>query len=409
MSRSAESMSEQPVTRRDRSTSARTAAASGERARVLLVDDEVLVLEALRLHLDRHFDVSIAPTGVQGLVALRTEGRPFAVVVSDMRMPVMDGAAFLAAARELSPDTVRVMLTGQADLDAAVAAVNEGQIFRFLTKPCPGHVLQSTIEAAVELNRLVSAERVLLQETLTGSIKALIGVLSITHPTAFSRALRMRHRAGLICEQLGCESWEIEIAAMISEVPFVALDKNVVERHAAGHALSDEERAAVDRLPSVAIGLVSGIPRLEPVREILKHVDAPFDGPNTASGFWRSDSVPMGSRVLKAVRDLSRLEGQGIDLLAAIARMRISDAYVPDVLDTLERVSAAPRPSASGGVALPLRDLQGGMILAGDLRTSEGQCILTQGSELAGVLLESLKQLPEGQIQEPIWVCDAQR
>lgn len=331
------------------------------------------------------------------------------VIVSDMRMPVMDGAAFLAAARDLVPDTVRVMLTGEADLSSAIAAVNEGQVFRFLTKPCPGHVLQSAIDAAVALNRLISAERVLLQETLTGCIKALIGVLSITHPTAFSRALRMRHRASLVCERLGCESWDIEIAAMISQVPFVALDKDVVERHAAGQALSDEERAAVDRLPSGAIDLISGIPRLETVREILRHVDAPFEGFDATPDIRRGGSVPMGSRVLRAVRDVSRLEGQGIDLVAAVARMRASNGYEPGILDALALVPPAPPPADPRGVPLGLKELRGGMILADDLKTSDGQCLLTRGSELVDVLIASLEQFPKDRLQEPVWVAPLRR
>lgn len=101
------------------------------RPRVLCVDDEPRVLAALARTLHRHFALTTAASGAGGLELLRREG-PFAVVVSDLRMPGMDGVAFLARVREAAPDTVRVLLTGQADLAAAVAAVNEGNIFRFL-------------------------------------------------------------------------------------------------------------------------------------------------------------------------------------------------------------------------------------------------------------------------------------
>jgi DNA-binding NtrC family response regulator len=120
----------------------------------------------------RMSESTTATSGKAGLERLSSDG-PFAVVVSDMRMPEMNGAAFLAQVRERAPDTVRVLLTGQADLDSAIAAVNEGQIFRFLTKPCAPEMLISSLRAAEEQHRLITAERVLLEQTLHGAVKAL--------------------------------------------------------------------------------------------------------------------------------------------------------------------------------------------------------------------------------------------
>jgi CheY-like chemotaxis protein len=103
--------------------------------KVLFVDDEPLVLDALRRMLRDKFEIHTADSGAKGLEVAQQDG-PFAVVISDMRMPGMNGAEFLARIRKDAPDTVRMLLTGFTDLDAAIAAVNEGNIFRFLTKPC---------------------------------------------------------------------------------------------------------------------------------------------------------------------------------------------------------------------------------------------------------------------------------
>ncbi len=148
---------------------------------VLCVDDEPHVLSGLALHLGRTYRVVTATSGEEGVAAL-TERGPFAVVLSDMRMPGMDGAQFLAHARELMPDATRMLLTGQADVDSAVAAINDGRIFRFLTKPCPPEDLRAAFAMAVEQYDLVMAERVLLNQTLLGSVKALTQVLSLTSP-----------------------------------------------------------------------------------------------------------------------------------------------------------------------------------------------------------------------------------
>lgn len=118
--------------------------------KVLFVDDEPPILDGLRRALHDRFLVSIAVGGEQGLAKLRTDG-PFAVVVSDMQMPGVSGVEFLARASEMVPDTVRILLTGHADVNAAIDAVNRGSVFRFLTKPCEKPVLLEAIRKAVAL------------------------------------------------------------------------------------------------------------------------------------------------------------------------------------------------------------------------------------------------------------------
>ena len=103
--------------------------------RILFVDDEKRVLDGLKRMLHGEFEVETALSGTEGLATIHLLG-PFAIVVSDMRMPGLDGAEFLARVRELSPDTVRMLLTGHKDINCAIAAVNQGQIFRYLSKPC---------------------------------------------------------------------------------------------------------------------------------------------------------------------------------------------------------------------------------------------------------------------------------
>src|SRR5208283_567097 len=138
-----------------------------DKEKILLVDDEPRVVQALQRALRSEFHIEIAGGPEAGLQVLARDG-PFAVVVSDLRMPVMDGIQFLSRVKAASPDSIRVMLSGQADLNAAIAAVNEGNIFRFLTKPCPPATLGRVLEAALEQYRLITAERELLQNTLMG-------------------------------------------------------------------------------------------------------------------------------------------------------------------------------------------------------------------------------------------------
>jgi DNA-binding NtrC family response regulator len=116
--------------------------------RILFVDDEPLVLEGLRRSVYKEFVADLAVGPEEGLAKLRSSG-PYAVVVSDMRMPAMDGAEFLATVHAISPDSIRVMLTGCGDLESAKRAVNEGRVFQFLTKPVTSAQILAALRASV--------------------------------------------------------------------------------------------------------------------------------------------------------------------------------------------------------------------------------------------------------------------
>ncbi len=117
--------------------------------KVLFVDDDMNILASFRRRLGRRFDIATVPGGEQGLEVLEKDG-PVAVVISDQRMPGMDGIQFLTEVKKRAPDTVRIMLTGNTDLTTAIKAVNEGSIFRFFTKPCPPEEMASAIEAGLK-------------------------------------------------------------------------------------------------------------------------------------------------------------------------------------------------------------------------------------------------------------------
>src|SRR6202043_2998208 len=197
---------------------------------VLCVDDEPRVVDGLALHLRRDYQVLTANGALSALQVLEDHGAP-AVILSDMRMPGMDGATFLKRVKHLHPETTRILLTGDPGRDVAMAAVNEGQIFRYLTKPCAPDQLRAAIEAGVVHHRLLVAEKVLLQETLIGCIRALIDILAITNPVAFGRATRVKRLAADLAAAIGTKGfWQLEAAAMLSQIGYVSLPTELVEK-----------------------------------------------------------------------------------------------------------------------------------------------------------------------------------
>jgi FixJ family two-component response regulator len=131
--------------------------------KILFVDDEPAILDAYQRVLRQMFHVSTALGGEKALSLIQTNG-PFAVIISDMRMPGMNGAEFLAQVREKAPQTVRMLLTGHSDLNVAIEAVNQGKIFQFLSKPCEKEVLVAAIRSGLEQYRAAARDRELVKK-----------------------------------------------------------------------------------------------------------------------------------------------------------------------------------------------------------------------------------------------------
>jgi len=140
--------------------------------KILFVDDEPNVLAGFQRQLHNLFSIETALGPEAGLTALK-EWRNYSVVVADMRMPGMNGVEFLSRIKVSAPDVVRIMLTGNADQATSIEAINQGNIFRFLNKPCSTEKLTEALESAIRQHQLITAERDLLENTLCASIKVL--------------------------------------------------------------------------------------------------------------------------------------------------------------------------------------------------------------------------------------------
>ncbi|HJU40308.1 MAG TPA: response regulator, partial [Tahibacter sp.] len=239
--------------------------------RILCVDDEPNLLSALYRTLCEEYEVTTARSAAEALAILGREP-PFAIVVSDMRMPQMDGAAFLARVKEGWPDAVRILLTGQTEMSQAIAAINEGAIFRYLTKPCPQEELRRTLDAAIAKYRCEQNERSLLESTLAALVKTLTEILSVATPWAFHRSsiavACVRHA---LVKLRWRNAWIYEIAASLSQIGCIGIPRDVLIRDAARRPLTPPETKLIAEHPDVACKLLSSIPRLEKVAQIVRY------------------------------------------------------------------------------------------------------------------------------------------
>jgi len=371
--------------------------------KVLIVDDESTLLELYQVQLDAEFPIDTAESGEEALALARDNG-PYAVVVADEHMSGMNGTELLKSFRESSPKTVRIMLTADSQQQVAVEALNEGHLFRFLNKPCPPDRLGQAIRAGLEQYRLVMAEKELLANTLNGSIGLLTEVLSLASPLAFGRANRIKALVQEMCGRLNVQnSWELVLAAMLSQVGCVSLPEPILRKIEHGEALSSEEQRIYQSCPRLGRELVSKIPRLGRIAELIGLHQHSYSQAQTAG--QRSDHLDLAERAgfLKAAHDYDRLVQRGLRPEQAFSQMRQQeDVYPPDVLQVLGRIVERKRDHTIREI--PLAELAEGMVLAGDIVNGDGVALLTKGNRVTKWLAERLRhQKVMGRpVQEPI-------
>lgn len=379
--------------------------------RILLVDDDINVLQSYQRSFRHEFGrLEVAAGGAQALDSMARSG-PYAVVVSDMRMPAMDGLAFLARARELAPRTVRMMLTGYADLDLAIRAVREGSIFRILTKPCSSELLAEALRAGLEHYRLVMAEVELLEKTLSGSINLLTDLLSLLDTESFRRTESVRTASRAAWKALGkSPSWELDLAATLCPIGNVTLPPHVLAKVRGGQPLTPEEAALMDRVPEIGARLLGNIPRLEGVAQMVLHQAKRFDGTGPPAGDVAEQRIPLGARVLKVVDDMLGLEEQGLSRGVALTRMAVRRGwYDPQVLSAAVACFRHPVTEPLAGrvasLEIPVRQLRSGHVLAAHLLSPDGRMLLSAGIRLTDAHMERVRHfVAVVGVREPVYV-----
>lgn len=321
-----------------------------------------------------------------------------AVLIAEIAPADPACGALLGRVRAERPDVVTLVLSDPADQADAIAAVNRGDAFRFVLRPFHDDELSTAVAAAIEYHRLRTAERVLLEDTLRGSLDALTELVALTSPAVFGRMSRVRARVHEISATLGVVAgWQLEVAALLSQVGHVVLPVATTEKLHASQRLSDEEAVQVARVPGVISQLISAVPRLETVREILSRI-ARESRPTSSA---HPALVEHGAAILQIAIDLDRLEGEGRTRREAVAVLRERvGRYDDEILAKLARKREEPKPAREVSVAA----LHPGMVLGQDARLRDGTLVISRGAPVTATVLEKVRALGEGALREPIYL-----
>lgn len=354
--------------------------------KILCVDDEESILKGFQLNLRKDFELHLASNGVEGLEVFDRE-QGFALVLSDMRMPQMDGATMLSEIKKRDPEVVTVLLTGHTDFESAMSAVNEGSIFRMLSKPCPPEMLIRVLNDGLAQHDLIKSKRILLDQTLRGAVDALAQSLSTVKPLFFGRAQRVRRIANELAEMIKLEdAWRVDIASIFSQLAYISLPESVSEDVYYKKDLTSSVKEMVRKFPDDTQKLIEKIPGLEEVGEILEklaiqHRFETEDG----SGIRKSASI------LRVALDFDYYEEQGHDRSLIVQTLKSrKEEYDPEITECLSQLLVVAEQKYRLEEIL-IRKLEIGMRLAQELRLSDGLLVASSGTDVDRQLLRVIR------------------
>jgi response regulator RpfG family c-di-GMP phosphodiesterase len=378
---------------------------------ILFVDDDPNILAAYQRQLRKQFTIETALGPREGLKAINGRKTAFALVVADMQMPDLNGVEFLSQVRLLAPDTVRMMLTGNADQQTAMEAVNEGNVFRFLTKPCPSETLALALQAGLHQHQLITAERELLEKTLGGIIAALTDIIAMTGQKATGKAQDFREQVRTVAQALQVpDPWQIEVAGLLSHIGRVAVPPVVSLKCQLGKELTSDEQKVLQRVPELSAALIEKIPRLERTAEIIRYSRRSFDGTGSPANSCVGEKIPIGARILRVIEDLMEGESRGVSRRRAFEQMQQQKGtYDPKVVEAaMSSLGVATAASLAGqldGLPVSASNLKEGQILRADIRAKDGSLLVNSGTRLSAFTLEVVANFAlTHQIREPIFV-----
>lgn len=368
-------------------------------SKILLVDDEINILNSHRRTLRNEFSFDVALGGSEAL-ELISQGNKYAVIVTDMQMPNMNGLELLEEVRKVSPDTVRMMLTGNADQGTAVNAVNIGDVFRFINKPCERELLIAMIKAGIKQYNLIVAEKVLLNRTLKGVINVLSEVLALVNPDAMQNNIKMVDYMGRLAKVLKLpDSWAFEPMVQLSQLGCVIFPQETLKNIESGEPISEEEKQLFAQHPCLASDLIRQIPRMEKIAESILYQEKCFNGDGIPLDGVRGKDIPLGARMLKIVIDFIRIEKQEQSTEKAFSKLEIQKQfYDPKIFvafrAALNIVVEIPK------IVIKLTELKEDMIIDQRIVTKRGQLVACHGQRVTQPLLQIIKHCLENKAIE---------
>lgn len=408
---------------------------------ILFVDDETSILSSLkRLFRPFGYRILMAESGAQGLEILANESVD--LVVSDMRMPEMNGAQFLEKVREKWPETVRILLTGYAEIGSTIDAINKGQIYRYVSKPWEDNDITTTVKHALQQKMLEREkkrleelthkqneelkdlnahleEKVLartealnkamqsidlahekLKKSFITSVRVFSNLIEMRNPNKRGHSRRVADLARTLAQNMGISAADVQnifIAGLLLDIGKIGLPDRLQDKPFS--SLTFDERAEVSKHPIKGEMALMALEQLQGAAELIRSHRERFDGtgyPEHLSGL----SIPLGARILAIAKDYdTALMGNEFvrPMKPAEALLMLQDgkakSYDPAVLDAFLELLSKIGATAKNHSELILRatQLKPGMVLSRDLISVAGEMLLSKGHVLDEHIIDQIR------------------
>lgn len=399
---------------------------------LLCVDDEPNILSALRRLLRPHgYQVTIAGSGAEALTIM--EEQPFDLVISDMRMPEMDGAQFLEQVRKRWPDTIRLLLTGYADVTSTVDAINKGEIYRYISKPWDDNELLLIVRQALE-RKALEREKVRL-ELLTArqneelrdlnanlelkvmertvelrkahdkvktsfltSIKVFANLIELRGSNLAGHSRRVADLARKIANRMGlspAESQDVFLAGLLHDIGKIGLPDLLLVKPVP--QMTGDELGLYRKHPVKGEQSVMALEELRGAAKIVRSHHERFDGQGYPDGLMGL-GIPIGARILCVANDYDGLQIGSLSVRRYTqedAKKLIAEGkgkrYDPQVIEAFLEIVGKVEVRDTGEIELGVADLKPGMILSRDLVTRDGVLLLAADYILDANLVRQIR------------------
>ncbi len=401
---------------------------------VLLVDDEENILNALNRTLRKEqYRILTAKSGLEGLAHVERE--KVTLVLSDHRMPGMEGVEFLSEVRKKSPDTIRLMLTGYADMQAVMNAINQGEVYRFITKPWDDEEIKFIVRDAIRHYNLIAENRELqaltqrqnlelkdlnnnleqkvaertkdveslfkeLEHNFFDFIRVFMSLMELKNTYIGSHSKRVAVLARRLAEKIGLppdEILNIEVASLLEDIGTLGFPDKMLKKKES--ELDPTEKALLQQHPVLGQTTLQHIKKLLPVSLLIRHHHERYDG----SGYpdkRRGENIPAGSRII-AIADyfdflINPFEGTercSVDRAIYILEKDAGKMFDPLLVGRFNEALHEFRHEEIEAdiMEIDVAELKEGMVLASDVRTKRGLLLMAGGEVVKPFHLDKIK------------------
>lgn len=307
---------------------------------LLIVDDEIDNLQLFKRTFRKKYNVFLATSGSEGLEILKSN--TIHMIITDQKMPEMEGVEFLKQTIEMSPDSIRMLVTGYTDANALISAINSGKIYRYIKKPWNPDELLNLVDTAMKIYQLNKDTQLLandLKDLFSGTINAIIEALDAKDSFTLGRSKRVTFYSTETGKQLGLKDVdlsELELAGLLHDIGMIGIPESILNKP---EFLTDDEFFIVKKHVTFGIKILSDIRQLDSIVKLIEAHHERYDGKGYPNRLEQKE-IPLGSQII-AVADTydsmtsDRAYRKGLEHDIAISEIKKNSGtqFNPDVVD----------------------------------------------------------------------------